>query len=78
MGMLMDIYEIVNKLIGEIRPAGDSNLDDKRFENLKVMTELVSSLLKDINQVSECELRSEFSVKRAGKYAGDFLREWGI
>lgn len=31
----MTYTEIVNKLVGNIEPVGDSHIDEKRFENLK-------------------------------------------
>ena len=40
----MDVYEIVGKLVGPIDPIGETQTDERRFENLKVMTELKESL----------------------------------
>jgi hypothetical protein len=39
----IDIYKVVKKLIGAIEPVGATHIDEGRFENLKVMTELVIS-----------------------------------
>ncbi len=69
----MTIHEIVTTLIGPIEPAGDSCLDDKRFENLKVMTELVGLLVRDIAFVGRSSVSHEYSVKKAGEYANKFL-----
>ncbi len=70
----MDIYQVVKKLIGPISPVGETNADDKRFENLKTMTELVDVLLNDIYRVAtDNERAQEFSMKRAGKHAARFL-----
>ena len=41
----MEVYDVVKKLIGPIEPVGESHTDEKRFENLKALTELVDSLL---------------------------------
>jgi hypothetical protein len=36
----MEIYDVVNKLVGPIMPVGKTETDETRFENLRVMTEL--------------------------------------
>lgn len=75
----MDIHEIVKKLIGDILPIGETVGDDKRFENLKTMTELVNVLLTDIDNVNYLNKDShEFSVKRAAEFASAFFDKIGI
>lgn len=70
----MTHIEIVNKLIGSITPVGETNADDKRFENLKAMCDLAGELILEINNVAYTYKDSyEFSVKRASQYASDFL-----
>ncbi len=70
----MEIHEIVKKLVGEINPIGETREDDKRFENLKVMTELVENLIADIDNVAyRYENNYQFSMKRASKFAKEFL-----
>lgn len=69
------IYTVVCKIIGPIQPVGESNEDDRRFENLKVVTHLVDKLLFDINHVAVNKTRSEYSMKRAGELASRFMRD---
>ena len=70
----MDYTEIVKKLIGYIDPVGETNIDDKRFENLKAMCELVNNLVTEIDEVSFYNKnKDEYSRKRAGEYANNFL-----
>lgn len=64
----MTVYDVVKKLVGEINPIGEADIDDARFENLKAMTELVERLLTDINAVAFNEIRVEYSMKRAGDF----------
>ena len=72
----MTNHDVITKLIGPIDPVGDSNIDNKRFENLKVMTELVDKLLFDINQVAIYNAdRHEASMKLAGRFAHNFIKE---
>lgn len=68
------IYQVITKLVGPIEPIGETNTDEKRFENLKMMTDIVNELVTEIEHVSYSE-RQQFSVKRAGKFADDFLKE---
>ena len=73
---IMDIYEVITKLIGRINPIGETTTDNERFENLKVMCKLVEKLIVDINTVSYSNKTSyEFSKKRASDYANKFLEE---
>ena len=72
----MDLHEIVKKLVGKINPVGETNADNERFENLKVLCALVDNLIMDIDDMSfQNKDAHEFSVKRASEYAEKFLRE---
>ena len=74
----MNIHEIVKKLVGEIRPIGDSRVDAERFENLKAMTELVDQLLSDIDNIIPCKNNYQASIKKAGEFADKFFSRLGI
>ena len=68
------ITEVVKRLVGDIKPKGETNIDDDRFENLKVMFELVNNLVYEIDSVAyDNKDKHEFSMKRAGEYASNFL-----
>ena len=70
----MEIKDVVLKLIGSVDPVGESNADDRRFENLKVLCELTEHLVCVIDDVSyRNKDRAEYSMSRAGKYAFDFI-----
>ncbi len=70
----MELYDVVKKLLGEIDPVGETNEDNRRFENLKATTDLVYKLLTDIGYVEDyfkdCH---EYSKKKASKFASKFL-----
>ena len=75
----MDIYEAVIKLVGNIKPVGETYEDDRRFENLKVLTRLVDDLLTDIDDVATTYKGCpEYSKQRASKFASDFYNQIGI
>ena len=70
----MDTYDIVYKLVGKIKPVGESDVDTNRFENLRNITELVDRLLCDIQIVSTIDRgHREGSIKKAAKFAREFL-----
>ncbi len=70
-----DYHEIIKKLVGPIEPIGETNEDDRRYENLKTMITLVDSLLFDIDMVSIESDRIEYSMKRAGEKAKKFMED---
>ena len=70
----MNIYDVVTKLVGKIKPIGEANTDNERFDNLKVLLSLVDNLLADIDDLEfNCKNSHESSVKRASDLAGEFL-----
>lgn len=75
----MTIYDVVYKVVGEIEPIGETNEDNRRFDNLRAMTHLVNLLITDIDAMAyRNKDRVEFSMKRAGKFADEFLTKIGI
>lgn len=70
----MELDQIVKKLVGPINPVGETNEDDKRFENLQTMCELTNKLVAAIDEVAyENRDKVEHSLKKAADYAQDFL-----
>lgn len=74
----MDLYEVVSKLVGPVAPQGETHLDNVRMENLRELTALTEKLLADIARVAENHDRPEYSMKRAGTHARDFLSGLGL
>ncbi len=71
----MEIYDIAKKLLGPIDPAGETNTDERRFENLKETIELVDKLVFDIFSVSLRKDSQMHSVKMAGLKAHKYLND---
>jgi hypothetical protein len=72
----MTIHEVVKKLVGEIRPIGETNEDNRRFENLKIMTNLIHALVLDIDEmIYDNKNHQEFSIKRAADFGCKFIRD---
>lgn len=74
---LYSVRELVFKIVGPIGPIGETETDNKRFDNLKDLIKLVDGLLDEINDVARENLTAnEFSRKRAGQYASKCLKEF--
>ena len=72
----MELYEIVKKLTGPIRPVGETNTDNDRLFNLHQAIELAEELIKSLIEVANDNKDAyQFSLKRAGDDARVFLEE---
>lgn len=72
---LMELHEIVMKLIGGVRPVGSTEIDNKRLENLEALTGLTDKLLSDIDEIArDNKNRVEYSMKTAGKHCEKFIK----
>ncbi len=69
------IIEVIEKLVGKIEPQGESHIDCLRYENLKVLCEVVRHFEEDIFRVTRHTSRYEASMKHAGEYADKFIKE---
>jgi len=69
------LHDIIKKVLGPIKPVGDSGIDKIRYGNLLNTMEVVESLLQEINNVSQCKNNHQDSMSKAGKKANDFLRD---
>ena len=71
----MDVYEVVKRLVGPINPLGETNADNIRFGNLKVLCELVNDLVSDIDEIGlHRRGRTGAGVKRAVEFSDNFLK----
>lgn len=62
-------YQVVKKLIGNIEPYGDSNIDKERMKNLQEHYDVTESLVKDLIDVAKYRNRPEASIKELGNEA---------
>lgn len=69
----MEMHEIVMKLIGPVQPTGDHGADQKRLANMEALTELVDSLLFEIDAATPAANRPEASMKAIGVHAAEFM-----
>lgn len=71
----MNYTKIVNKLIGDVNPTGETNTDNARYDNLREMCQLASNLIEQIKHVALKKDSIEYSVKRAAIFADKFITE---
>ena len=69
------IVRVINKLVGDIEPVGDSTIDAQRYVNLDHMCKIVDELIYQIKEVRRYKHRDEYSMKRSGDYADKFLKD---
>lgn len=67
------LVEVVKTLVGPINPIGETNEDERRFENLKQMYFLIGQLIDEVEFVAGKKISHQYSVKRAGEYAQKIL-----
>ena len=65
----MEYYELLKKLIGSIKPYGDTNIDKERKYNLEEHISLTYKLIEDLIQVSRYRDRPEQSIRDLGENA---------
>ena len=66
------IMEVVDKLVGEIKPIGDSNYDDKVKDNLKTMIDIVGYYVDEICEIAEMNSYCA-SIQDCSAIARDFI-----
>ena len=72
----MELTEIVTKLVGDIRPRGETNHDEDSFKNLKVMLKLIEELTAEVKDISyRNQHAQEYSIKRSVEYINQFLAD---
>lgn len=73
--MTLELYEIIEKLLGEIKPVGATHVDTKRFENLKKYEDLICQLVYKYADLTENIDRYEHSMKIVGERALEFIKD---
>ena len=67
------IIEVIDKLVGEITPIGETNYDNKVKNNLKVMVEIVGYYVDEICEIAQTNSYMA-SIQECQKIAEDFIR----
>lgn len=75
----MTNYDVVKKLIGDIRPKGDASRDGEILENLKAMCELHAEIHAAIDAVAyDFRNYKQGSVVKCCEHANKYIDSLGI
>ena len=75
----MTNYDVVKKLIGDVRPKGDASRDSQILENLKALIELHAKIHKAIDDVAyDFKDDKQGTVKMCCDEANKYLDSLGI
>ena len=69
------LSDTIMRLIGEIEPVGDTNIDTIRLMNMHRLQKLIESLIFEVNYVCAYSDNKEFSMKTIGEDAVAWLRK---
>ena len=61
----MTNYELIKKVIGEIRPIGETNEDNRRFENLIEYADLTCCMVQDLMNMVAFKNNHQGSMMKA-------------
>lgn len=68
-----EITKILEKLMGDIEPIGETHHDDVAYANLLTYIEVATWFIERIYEVAECYDRPEWSMQRSGEKALKYL-----
>jgi hypothetical protein len=70
----IELYDVVIKLTGDIRPIGSSQEDSKVMNNIVEYGRLLEYMIEDLIEIAEYRGSKEFSVNTIGDFAYSKLR----
>lgn len=73
----MSISQILKKLFGEIIPVGETNEDNKRFNNIENYYEALSFIISELQNCADIK-SNHYSVNKISKECKDILKEYGL
>lgn len=68
------IYEVITRIIGSIHAIGSCHIDNERYENLDVFTDVHYLMMRDLFEEVENIKRYEASMKSSGKRVLKYLK----
>ena len=72
----MSVEEILEKLLGKIEPVGETNEDNKRYENIENYKKALNFIFGRLEKASLYADRKEYSMQKIGKECKEFLRDF--
>lgn len=71
----MEIKEILERLLGKIEPVGETNEDNKRFENLDRYREVLNFIIDRLLICANYKNDNRYSVNKIGEEAFEILKD---
>lgn len=70
-----EICKVVDLLIGEVEPAGDSRIDRDWMVNIEHLTNLIDHCLDRVSYAANYSNHDAYSMREVGRYALRYLAE---
>ena len=70
-----ELADVIMRQIGEIQPVGETREDERRLNNLILLTKTIDCLLDEITWTAAESSRVEYSMRQIGEYATKWLEE---
>ena len=67
------IIDVIDKLIGDYKPYGETNHDDESNDNLQALCNVIAYYIEELYKITKNSNRVEYSIKKSGIIAKDFF-----
>lgn len=67
------IIDVIDRLIGDYKPYGETNHDNESNDNLKALCNVIAYYIEELYQITKNSKRVEYSIKESGMIADDFF-----
>lgn len=71
-----EITKLLDALIGRVEPIGETNFDEKAFENLQTLVDVTNWCLEWVANARDYINRTESSMNKVGFTAQCAMQEW--
>lgn len=73
------VLEVMEVLIGDIMPIGETYHDEAVLKNLETLLEVADSIITQLKEIKiDTDGRKEHSVEQCNLLVGDFLNKHGL
>ncbi len=67
------IIDVIDKLIGDYKPYGETNHDNESNDNLQALCNVIAYYIEELYKITKNSNRVEYSIKKSGIIAKDFF-----
>lgn len=69
------IIDVIDRLIGDYKPYGETNHDNESNDNLIVLCNVIAYYIRELYKITKNTKRVEFSIRHSGLIADDLFCE---